>query len=118
MADDNGHLDDIVLGRIAKLNSKDDLSWLRPKLAELCGFSLKRETFYWAPDEDVDQAVRCLEAFAMDTQHVELSWSGAAWYCVMQIPLKTGESRVITQHGPMPRAICLAIAAALGWEKP
>lgn len=58
-----------------------DLAWLRPKLAELCGFRAEGAFYWtagvdviaagyvyqigdWRPDEDVAQAIRVLEAAA------------------------------------------------------
>lgn len=102
------------------------LAWMRPKLAELCG--LARFDLYWRPDEDVAQAVRCWEA---------LLESGE--YCCADIrkPICEGWEVVLRRVAhdedhekpfvcvggngstkTLPEIICLAIAAALGWEPP
>ncbi len=111
-----------------------DLSWMRPKLAKLCGVTLHdgvsappgwsvgapntRDYRFnprpWAPDENVGQAIRCLEAigplYAWTIRRREVTLSkitDAAW----------NPTRV-TFTDSIPQNICLAIAAALGWETP
>lgn len=79
------------------------LAWMRPKLAELCGphFSLDG----WRPDEDVAQAIRCAVAAGFpfsinyDSEyHFQIDRRGGAY------------------SASLPRAICLGIAAAMGWK--
>lgn len=103
-----------------------DLSWTRPKLAELCGLTLmdgRDDERYrvhpsgmaWEPDEDVAQAVRCLEAMNRPVSlwwpinPVE-GWVGQGW------AVSIGNPEDAHTGTTLPRAICLAIAAALGWE--
>lgn len=120
-----------------------DLAWMRPKLAELCGWLTlpedphwyseppDREGFHnnivgvdeWRPDEDVAQAVRCLEAWRDQTMGDWIIESkpvaGEMAYWVELAPFaETPNPKRLLLDGPLPRAICLAIAAALGWEKP
>lgn len=119
-----------------------DLAWMRPKLAELCGieqrfgneihphpndesvfgwfdadgkFVCHRDS--WRPDEDVGQAIRCLEALDLPTQinnttHKPRKWLVSVWKD------QDGCDAVDLEDGKLPRAICLAIASALAWEKP
>jgi hypothetical protein len=102
-----------------------DLAWMRPKLAELCGldpYTDRREPdkpcyvglTYWHPDEDVAQAVRCLEAMRKNYLTRLTGPTKAFWRC----DLINDYSAWVEVDESLPRAICLAIAAALGWEKP
>ncbi len=105
-----------------------DLAWMRPKLAELCGLRTDeqgdyrdpkdnaRYPFGWRPDEDVAQAVRCLEALGL-----EYAWTirqrevtlrrliGPDWDPEWN-PTHIAFTASISHN------ICLAIAAALGRE--
>lgn len=105
-----------------------DLAWMRPKLAELCGlYRLGDEHVYrgsqllevttetWRPDEDVAQAVRCLEALG---QQFDMVRESVGWMVRCFRP--DNSPVVVTTFLPktLPQTICLAIAAALGWEKP
>lgn len=113
---------------------QNDLAWMRPKLAELCGYRLRQNSngdqFYqvsetegillelFRPDEDVAQAVRCLEAVKGDTCETSITSAGAGWHVTLVFPEAPGLARQIVKHGfTMQEAICLAIAAALGWEE-
>ncbi len=112
-----------------------ELAWMRPKLAELCGLVQKfpddpEKVYYtwffnadvpychgmsWCPDEDVDQAVRCLEA----TQHtaafnVRLAL-GRMWVCVIEDRMGPRSEK---QNSQLPVAVCEAIADFFEWEKP
>ena len=95
-----------------------DLSWMRPKLAELCGHTVSYLCSEydrglvcgdWRPDEDVAQAVRCLEAMK---RCIDLQFD-VVWHAQIGI-----EQFTIRSDISLPRAICLALAAALGWDKP
>lgn len=100
-----------------------DLQWMRPRLAELCGLKLEADdgdtyisdtSQLWRPDEDVAQAVRALEALPerhfkrMDQQ--DGFWTVGIW---------TGEDggHRCGQAASLARAICIAIAASLGWTE-
>ncbi len=97
-----------------------DLAWMRPKLMTLCGLdplSWGSPLSMWRPDEDVAQAIRCLEAL-----RPSLSWSlgvaqnpGDRFVCIASED-EPGLS-VIVYKGTISQATCLAIAVALGWEK-
>ncbi len=119
-----------------------DLAWMRPKLAGLCGLSIDASAdmvpYYasgsdymsvetWRPDENVAQAIRCWEV-------VQRKAPNGDYFCCMDIRMPIGEGweivmrRAQSEHDKpdvllslqnnLPHAICLAIAAALGWEKP
>lgn len=118
-----------------------DLSWIRPRLAELCDISLtstgdvddyERDLSgiakWWCPDLDVAQAIRCWE-------NLQNKGPNGDYFCCMDIrrPICEGWELVlrrgsddkdhdkafvlISQQESLPRGICLAIAAALGWVK-
>lgn len=111
------------------------LKHLRPRLAELCGLRRGKDTITptsssvggsailsngdysvrgmsWRPDEDVAQAIRCLEACGW-------SWKiqpGAGGY-VCDLVNRDME-HAFARGDTLPVAICLAIAAAMKWETP
>lgn len=107
-----------------------DLAWTRPKLAELCGlkawkvdpdFDVYRVVSSntesgeqdWRPDDDVAQAVRCLEALHAESFR-RIDYQGDVWTVVIypvQGFLTSGEG----QDRALPRAICCAIARSSGW---
>ncbi len=106
-----------------------DLAWMREPLAKLCGAhaedlspvvwveELGCRYIAWLPDEDIAQAMKCLEAMRKTFGH----W----WFLT---PCTAGVAPAPTlAAGPqigfepdalyaMPRAICRAIARALEWE--
>lgn len=107
------------------------LAWMRPKLAELCGVehwtkddccyfstrvSIDLHVEEWHPDEDVAQALRCLEALCYRSQiDYDPSSESRAWgVSIFQAedisPFSAGSS--------LSSAICHAIAAAMEWEEP
>lgn len=101
-----------------------DLAWMRSKLAKLCGVNPQSilydgPSIYWKPDEDVAQAIRCLEAMnchpklTRSVDHFDFQWN--VWIGVLNGE-KWTEGKVT--HKSLAVAIVLAIAAALGWEKP
>lgn len=92
-----------------------DIAWMRPKLAELAraGDTL---TQLWLPDEDTLQAMHCLayasagpngESFVIDVNKD-----------VIRVTVGVRGKPYKVEGGSLPRAICLAIAAALDWEAP
>jgi hypothetical protein len=109
------------------------LVWMRPRLAELCGLKYEWvsddsiEYFVgldrWRPDKDVAQAIRCLDAWS---EKVSGEWTinrrhvaGEPAYNVRLEPTCvewTTIRRLL--DGSMQRAICLAVAEAMGWEEP
>ncbi len=106
-----------------------DLAWMRPKLAELRGYLVygdedsylvhadsklpsNEHKLYWRPDEDVAQAIRCLEA-AQDSHTTLCITKGHQWNVYIDGGMRYGGER---QDKSLPRAICLAIAAALEWK--
>lgn len=110
-----------------------DIAWMRPKLAELCGLFRYaphngppyyavpdqlpcRKVYEWRPDDDVAQAVRCLDVLAQrDRFGWKLSPTNRGRYvCDITRP---SLHHVFNDGDTLPRAICLAIAAALGWER-
>lgn len=101
-----------------------DLAWMRPKLAELCGLRLWKGTFHddtrgdWVqfrPDQDVAQTVRCLEAMRARGWDWNLDhradWAPRCHLASMTCDIWEADASICI-------AACLAIAAALGWEKP
>lgn len=105
-----------------------DLAWMRPKLAELCGLQrddvggwyypstvrgLCGETVRdWRPDEDVAQALRCLEA---TNGYWDVSRTDGGYEAAVFID---GIGTHHAKDASIPHTICLAIAAAFGWEAP
>jgi hypothetical protein len=100
--------------------SEANLAWMRPKLAELCGLGKRVGVQYedgtgkldWRPDTSVEQAIRCLEAFEAG---MICKTPGQWWYVYLYPPNESHS--VSVQAAELPRAICLAIAAAMGWEE-
>lgn len=115
-----------------------DLQWMRPRLAELCGlhrrggdyvdgptdyalpvFSVDQQHpmdgVQWRPDEDVAQAVRCLNATGFQWEITR----EAAGHMVRLWPSELHLPRVKTTQLPktLEHTIVLAIAAALGWTQ-
>lgn len=116
-----------------------DLAWMRPKLAELAGVTLhdgvsappgwsvgepntRSYVFYswpWIPDEDVAQAVMSLDSAkaGRGCQHEFIIVRSSTqttnhWECHLQY-----EDMTIVEKGrTLPHAICMALAAAFGWE--
>jgi hypothetical protein len=122
------------------------LAWMRPKLAELCSVTGPKwgETDHlsaygywvgdkfigkeWRPDTSVAQAIRCWEALQNRGRNGD-------YFCCMDIrrPISEGWELVlrrgkhdedhenpfviIERQESLPQGICLAIAAALGWEE-
>lgn len=114
-----------------------DLAWMRPKLAELCGLTVHKNEvdfllvqkadeplssyFLFQPDVDVAQAVRCLEALKFDCgvlRRTQIVGAGPFWDCWIQAFIEPEGHPTCRAHLTAPGAICLAIAAALGWEAP
>ena len=108
---------------------------MRPRLAELCGLVRSKgivDDFYtdkgifafgandnyrqvWRPDFDAAQAIRCLEAMR-PAWDIEI-FIFEDWVVTLQLKnLNTKKTQEADTS--LPRAICLAIAAALGWEDP
>ncbi len=112
------------------------LSWLRPRLAGLCGIKVDARGYVdgnfiqdfntlvpkWRPDEDVAQAIRCLEAIPVgpgdettirrvqDIHNLDRN----AWF----VRVKRGYNQnTYVEPQSLPRAICLAIAASLNWKE-
>ncbi len=93
---------------------------MRPKLAELCGIKedpgnpLDRplSSGLWRPDEDVAQAIRCLESLGPE-------WSWTIRRREVSITNVFNLDPWTPTHlgfsDSIPRNICLAISAALGW---
>ncbi len=114
-----------------------DLAWMRPKLAKLCDVSLTASgdiddyesdlsgvRIWWRPDEDVAHAVRCLEASFGDASRTAFKlekedlWpTGYRWKVFIFRKSVNGSETIslCMWAATIPRAICLAIAAALGW---
>ncbi len=100
------------------------LSWLRPRLAELCG--LEKYPVWvggvqqyvggrWAPDESVEQAIRCLEAMRKNWD-ARLDCASEHW----SIELHAKHYSYRNAYGKDPslaRCIVLAIAASLNWKE-
>lgn len=96
-----------------------DLKWMRPLLAKLVGDDEPE-----AYDEDVAQAIRCLEemrAYLTEIHRYDRAQEKfdpeRHWYCGLyyhDLTKRNGVGYACT----LPAATCLAIAAALGWEKP
>lgn len=87
-----------------------DLKWMRPRLAELVGDAEPK-----AYDEDVAQAVRCLEALRPRGLTASLALCGDGWS--LSVRMKRGNRALAHKRGDaLPSTVCLAIAAALGWE--
>lgn len=87
-----------------------DLKWMRPLLAKLVGDDEPK-----AYDEDVAQAVRCTEVSDLieaDMQRV----GDSGWYVSIRKTWKDAPFRRADMN--LPRAICLAISAALNWSEP
>lgn len=105
------------------------LAWARPKLAELCGIDFgkcvgrsERHSIWqggemsqdeWAPDENVEQAIRCIPCLI---GHTEIAY----WPHVMrwQVSLfQAGKPEkwlpIHAEDASLPRAIVLALIAAL-----
>jgi hypothetical protein len=112
-----------------------DLAWMRPKLAELAGVKVDLSTFeqyqpsewierdgrrhrgHWLPDQDIGQAIMCLEAMRA------LGWC----YRISAVP--TGNIEVTLRSScdedfchdsyaaDLTQITCHVIAGALGWEK-
>lgn len=106
----------------------DPLSWMRPKLAELCGLWFHQSgahkgtastgmepigLFPWDPTTYVAQAVRCLEASGYDAD-ICCRHGRVSVFAFKQHKKSKGRA----SHKTLSAAICLAIADALGWEKP
>lgn len=109
---------------MASTDGNDNISWMRPKLAELCGLEyfalteLVRTTggrhVNWRPDEDVAQAIRCLEALSS-----EWSWSIRRGDVMVKNIVRDDELNPthIAFAESIPHNICLAIADALDWKE-
>lgn len=105
-----------------------DLSWMRPKLAELCGvrvvdgFEWPKGSMefsdVWRPDLDVAQAIRCLEASKRELSVGYRPFNHFADDSINDKPWCSWDSERRIWEVTPSRAICLAIASALGWEKP
>lgn len=106
------------------------LAWMRPKLAEMCGYSVRHDCLYlehdlhetnfvmsmnyWRPDEDMAQAIRCLEAMHKNEQyHWRIEQAVTGILCSITTRRLMHLFRVADKA---PSAICSAIAAAMGWE--
>lgn len=117
-----------------------DLAWMRPKLAELCGLKSRETVPYvitdyllngdyfcgvpsWRPDLDIAQAVRCLEALQRHRDFCCIKiglYVGEGWEVKLWTHTSSHDKAVacVDQKSSLAETICLAIAAALGWEKP
>lgn len=110
----------------------NDLAWMRPRLAELCGYEYKAKVimpFYrhpdgtnmipqhWKPDEDVAQAIRCLESLAGRglgfELHLPRSPAKALWHCTIRLDNQNAYRIDVS----LSAAVCLTIAQAMGWEE-
>ncbi len=120
------------------------LSYLREPLAKLCGFCLHdpgriiavnrdqvecrrceemidRKVYFeqmsWAPQEDVAQAIRCLQALG-----IEWSWTIRRMEVSITNIIRTAEDTLgnpthLAFTDSIPQNICLALASALGIER-
>lgn len=98
-----------------------DLAWMHERLAELCGINLRTNSKLWAtwsPTTDVAQAVRCLEAMKWAWFTVGRAAEGWTAMCYETPDHYEKREYFEAEDQSLPRAICLAIAAALGWEAP
>lgn len=112
-----------------------DLAWMRPKLAELCGAQLNSSTVIdhyefsdacliklsrWRPDENVAQAIRCLEALPKIFRIEIVKWEQDSRYWSVTLWDLSLAPNGLYGHDDLSLTcgICLAIAAALSWEKP
>lgn len=105
-----------------------DLAWMRHPLAELCGFRydvddqcFRHESgewingLGWDPTKNVAQAIRCLEALRPEWDIEVFSFED--WVVTLQLKSLDRE-KLQEADASLPRAICLSIATALGWEAP
>ena len=116
-----------------------NLAWMRPKLAELCGLTAEDSSYWydpndagrvvcmlkdWRPDEDVAQAVRCLErlpkSFRVELLRLETGygWSGTLMDTPKYFATRYTDGVYGSDSDTLPHTICLSIAAAFGWKKP
>lgn len=113
----------------------NDLAWLRPKLAELCGLAAQGRYYVradtvplyaidfkkypsdevWRPDEDVAQAIRCLEVFSKKEHIAVQIILGHRWTVILEGGMRIYEECI---DKSLPYAICRVIASASEWEKP
>ncbi len=105
-----------------------DLAWMRPKLAELCGFGTGDISLYekttgqivdilsddWRPDEDLVQSIRCLEAMR-DTKQASYEIHRAHRWRVEISGYAACYGNITAEL--LPKAIVLAIAASLNWKE-
>lgn len=95
-----------------KQSEMSDLSWMRPLLAKLVGDAEPN-----AYDEDVAQAIRCLEALQAQSWRWAIECENGSSDVQLRNPETLMRTRSLGSES-LPRAICLAIAAALQWEEP
>lgn len=122
-----------------------DLSKYRAALAELCGYTRSYESpsydgdtdfgaIYqrqdgfewvenWRPDEDIAQAIRCLDAWRDQRPgdwRIESKRTGEMAYWITLSPYPENldaRQNLKLRDGPLSKAICLAIVQALGLEE-
>lgn len=110
-----------------------DLSKYRTRLAEMCGIKVELSTFeqyqpsewidsdgkrhkgYWRPDEDIGQAIECLEALAAQGWR----WSIENWrrYSIHMEPPGGGWISHEGDQGDLSRSIVSMIAKSLRWDR-
>lgn len=94
-----------------------DMWPLRLRLAELCG--LARCDLYWRPDEDIAQAMRCLEAARALGWEFEIRFPLGRVYEIQMIHVDVKDREhggVACDYGTsLAAGICDLIATAFGW---
>ncbi len=108
-----------------------DLAKYRERLAEIAGVTAFNSSFEqyepstwvdstgehkgrWRPDEDVAQAIQCLEAMRPNWRATLAMFAGNQ---VWRVEID-GHRYFKTQENNLPAAIVSAIVAALGWAEP